>query len=165
MVGAVVCWAVLGLATSVSAEDQKEGNWFYSDTLDTMTKTRDVTLGVVSPTNDAITFHCENPGTRKAKIIGIFVSKAFLGEARHLQFLFLKFDDEDATRMVGQYPGHSIAYLQDAKAGMKAFNRIEKASRVQVRAFRYDDTPVEADIPVSPERVLWAKFKATCLGT
>lgn len=161
----VLCSAfILNLLSTpaMSEEIEKEGGWFYQDKMDPMTNYRSIILGISYGKGGALIFKCQDPDSKKPKIFGNFVSDQWLGKSLNLQYLYLKFDDDEAERMVGNYPGQYIAFFESSKVSAKAFERINTANRVRIRAFRYDGTPVEADIHVTPERNLWNKFKSVC---
>ncbi|MEJ7934087.1 hypothetical protein WG907_07450 [Sphingobium sp. AN558] len=156
--------AVAPASVSIPASRLSEGNWFYVDEADPMLGIRNLTVGVIYGTNGALTFRCDQPTSKKPKIFATFVSHEYLGQALHLQSLFVKFDEDEAWNLVGNYPGQYLASFQSSKLSGQAFERLRTANRVRIRAFRFDDVPVDADIAPSADRNLWSKFKAACSG-
>ena len=163
---AVLAAATLTFGQPLFAQSKVvEGNWFLSDTVDRISGKRSVLIGVHNAAGGTLGFTCQNPGNKNAKIFATLISSKFLGQSSHLQFIFLKFDEDESQKVVGDYIGRNVANFSSSKFSEQAFQRVRSAKNVTVRVFRYDNIAIDEDISISPQQTIWERFRNQCLSS
>lgn len=156
---------VLTVVSALTIAAAPMSNWELYQSVDPVSNRPTANLIAKYGRSGGLAFDCNSPGNPKSKVTESFIANEFLGESPHLQKLFIRFDSDPAWDMVGNYPGKSVVFFPSSRRSMDALTRAESATKVYIRAFRYDGTPVEAEIPLEGGSGKIEAFRNACFGS